>query len=109
MCFQHEEKMTMSTKVTMAFVPIIIALAVPALAAGNGNRDNESTYKSAQYAYRNLMSFRARQGSTAERRCCSRSGLEPRKPSQLTTKQIRHLDGQTRVKRFRKSLNRWRE
>jgi hypothetical protein len=49
MCFQHEEKLTMSTKVRMAFVPIIIALAVPALAAGNGNRDNESTYKSAQY------------------------------------------------------------
>ena len=39
----------MSTKIRMAFVPIIIALAVPALAAGNGNRDNESTYKSAQY------------------------------------------------------------
>ena len=39
----------MSTKVTMALVPVIIALALPALAAGNGKRDTEYTYKSAQY------------------------------------------------------------
>ena len=39
----------MSTKVTMAFVAVVIALALPALAGGNGNRDNEYTYKSAQY------------------------------------------------------------
>jgi len=37
----------MSTKITMVFVVAVIALASPALAAGNGNRDNE--YKSAQY------------------------------------------------------------
>jgi hypothetical protein len=41
--------MTMWIKVTMAFVAAIIALASPALAAGNGNRDNELTYKLAQY------------------------------------------------------------
>jgi hypothetical protein len=41
--------MTMSIKLTMAFVAAIIALASPALAAGNGNRDNELTYKLAQY------------------------------------------------------------
>jgi hypothetical protein len=40
---------TMSTKVTMAFVAAVIALALPALAAGNRNRDNEHTYKLAQY------------------------------------------------------------
>ncbi len=39
--------MTMSTKITMVFVVAVIVLASPALAAGNGNRDNE--YKSAQY------------------------------------------------------------
>jgi len=41
--------MTMSTKVTMAFVAAVIALAPPALAAGIGKRDNEYTYKLAQY------------------------------------------------------------
>ena len=35
--FRHEEKITMSTKVIAA----IIALAFPALGAGNSNRDNE--------------------------------------------------------------------
>ena len=39
----------MSTKVTMPFVAAIIALGLPALAAGNGKRDTEYTYKSAQY------------------------------------------------------------
>jgi hypothetical protein len=33
----------------MAFVAAVIALALPALAAGNRNRDNEHTYKLAQY------------------------------------------------------------
>lgn len=37
----------MWTKITMALVVAVIASASPALAAGNGNRDNE--YKSAQY------------------------------------------------------------
>ncbi len=37
----------MSTTITMVFVVAVIALACPALAAGNGNRDNE--YKTAQY------------------------------------------------------------
>jgi hypothetical protein len=41
--------MTMSTKVAIAFVAAIVALALPALATGNGNRDNEHTYKLAQY------------------------------------------------------------
>ncbi len=44
---RQQEKMTMSTTITMVFVVAVIALASPALAAGNGNRDNE--YKSAQY------------------------------------------------------------
>lgn len=39
----------MSTTVTMAFVAAIIALALPALAAGNSKRDNEYTYELAQY------------------------------------------------------------
>lgn len=39
----------MSTKVTMPFVAAIIALAFPAFGAGNSNRDNEHTSKSAQY------------------------------------------------------------
>jgi hypothetical protein len=42
-------EMTMSTKLAMAFAAVIVALALPALAAGNGNRDNEHTYKLAQY------------------------------------------------------------
>ena len=37
----------MSTKITMVLIVAVIALASPALATGNGNRDNE--YKSAQY------------------------------------------------------------
>jgi hypothetical protein len=41
--------MTMSTKVTTALVAAVIAMALPALAAGNANRDNEHGYKSAQY------------------------------------------------------------
>jgi hypothetical protein len=41
--------MTMSTKVTMALVATIVALALPTLAAGNGERDDEYTYKLAQY------------------------------------------------------------
>jgi hypothetical protein len=41
--------MTMSTKIAMAFVAVIVALALPALAAGNGARDNAYTYKLAQY------------------------------------------------------------
>ena len=39
----------MSTKITMVFAAGIIALALPALAAGNGSRDNEQSYKLAQY------------------------------------------------------------
>ena len=39
----------MSTKVAVAFVAVIVALPLSALAAGNGNRDNEYTYKLAQY------------------------------------------------------------
>jgi hypothetical protein len=41
--------MTMSTKVAVFFVAVIVALPLSALAAGNGNRDNEYTYKLAQY------------------------------------------------------------
>jgi len=37
----------MSTKITMAYVAAVIAFVPPALAAVNGNRENE--YKSAQY------------------------------------------------------------
>lgn len=47
--FRHEEKMTMSTKITMALVAAVIACASPALAGGNGNRDTEYTYKTAQF------------------------------------------------------------
>jgi hypothetical protein len=47
LCPTREEKTTMSTKITMVFVVAVIISASPALAAGNGNRDNE--YKSAQY------------------------------------------------------------
>jgi hypothetical protein len=57
MCFQHEEKLTMSTTVTMAFVAAIIALALPALAAGNSKRDNEYTYELAQYCMPQLDEF----------------------------------------------------
>ena len=39
----------MSTKITMIFVLAVIVLAPPALAAGDGNRDNEYTYTFAQY------------------------------------------------------------
>jgi hypothetical protein len=39
----------MSTKVTMALVAAIIAMASPALPASSGNRDSEHSYKSAQY------------------------------------------------------------
>jgi hypothetical protein len=39
----------MSTKITMALVAAVIVCASPALAEGNGNRDTEYTYKTAQY------------------------------------------------------------
>ncbi len=39
----------MSTKITTAFVAAVIAFASPAATAGNGNRNNEHTFKSAQY------------------------------------------------------------
>lgn len=39
----------MSIKPTMSFVAVIVALALPALAARNGNHDNPRAYKSAQY------------------------------------------------------------
>jgi len=41
----------MSIKIVMALVTAVIACASPALAGGNGNRDrnNEYTYKTAQY------------------------------------------------------------
>ena len=48
-CFRHQEKMTMSTKITMALVAVVIACASPALAGGNGSRDNGYTSRSAQY------------------------------------------------------------
>jgi hypothetical protein len=38
----------MSAKITMALVAVVIACVPPALAQGNGNRDNGRT-KSAQY------------------------------------------------------------
>ena len=41
--------MTMPTKVAMAFVAAVIALAFPALAAGNFNREKQHNYESAQY------------------------------------------------------------
>jgi hypothetical protein len=41
--------MTMPTKVAMAFAAVIVALALPAFAAGNGTRDNGYTFKLAQY------------------------------------------------------------
>jgi hypothetical protein len=41
--------MTMSTKITMALIAVVVALALPALAAGNGNRGNAYAYQSAQY------------------------------------------------------------
>ena len=37
----------MSSNIALVFVVAVIVFASPALAAGNGNRDNE--YKSAQY------------------------------------------------------------
>lgn len=39
----------MPTKITMALVAVVTALAFPALAADDGNRGNAYTYKSAQY------------------------------------------------------------
>jgi hypothetical protein len=39
----------MSTKITTAFVAAVIAFASPAPTAGNGNRNDEHTFKSAQY------------------------------------------------------------
>ena len=44
---RHEEKITMSTKITMALIAVVTALTCPALDAGNGNRGH--AYKSAQY------------------------------------------------------------
>jgi hypothetical protein len=41
--------MTKSTGVKMAYAAALIALTLSAAAAGPGNRDNEYTYKSAQY------------------------------------------------------------
>jgi hypothetical protein len=45
---RHEEKTTMSAKITMALVAVVIACVPLVLAGGNGNRDNGYT-KSAQY------------------------------------------------------------
>jgi len=39
----------MSIKIVMALVTAFIACASPALAGGNGNRDTEYAYKTAQY------------------------------------------------------------
>jgi hypothetical protein len=39
----------MSTKITMALVVAVIACASPALAGGNRNRNDEYSYKTAQY------------------------------------------------------------
>ena len=52
----------MSTKITMVFVVAVIALASPALAAGNGNRDNGTTPLNTAYR---RMTFRVRKASTA--------------------------------------------
>jgi hypothetical protein len=41
--------MTMSIKIVMALVTVVIACASPALAGGNRDRNNEYTYKTAQY------------------------------------------------------------
>ncbi len=38
----------MSTKITMELVAVVMALAFPALAASNGNRDNAYAYTSAR-------------------------------------------------------------
>jgi hypothetical protein len=45
---RREEKKTMSAKIAMALVAVVIACASLALAGGNGSRDNGYT-KSAQY------------------------------------------------------------
>jgi hypothetical protein len=45
---RHREK-TMSTMITTAFVAAVIAFASPAPTVGNGNRNNEHMFKSAQY------------------------------------------------------------
>jgi hypothetical protein len=47
--FRLQEKINMSTKITMALIAVVTALPFPALATGNGNRGNAYTYKSAQY------------------------------------------------------------
>jgi hypothetical protein len=39
----------MSTKITTALVVAVIAFSSPAASVGNGNRNNEHTFKSAQY------------------------------------------------------------
>jgi hypothetical protein len=41
--------MTMSIKIVMALLTVVIACASPALAGGNRDRNNEYTYKTAQY------------------------------------------------------------
>jgi hypothetical protein len=45
-CFQHQEKVTMQTKIMLAVV--VVAWASAALAGGNGIRDNRYT-STAQY------------------------------------------------------------
>jgi len=45
---RHEDKTTMSAKIMMTLVAVVIVCASAALAGGNGNRDNGYT-KSAQY------------------------------------------------------------
>ena len=57
----------MSTKVTMPFVAAIIALASPALGVGTAIATTSTPPSPFSTAYRNLMSFWPRQGSTAER------------------------------------------
>lgn len=44
-----EKDITMSTKISMALAALIIACASPALAGGDGNRDNWYASSSAQY------------------------------------------------------------
>jgi hypothetical protein len=47
-CFQHQEKATLQTKIMLTLTVVVIAWASAALAGGNGIRDNRYT-STAQY------------------------------------------------------------
>jgi hypothetical protein len=47
-CFQHQEKVTMQTKIMLASIVVVISCTCAALAGGNGIRDNRYT-STAQY------------------------------------------------------------